>query len=271
MWYHNIDKRTGPAENRVWNSKGVQRYVQEGAGAPFFPGEGRAMVFVRCHRQTIVVAAYRNRPYREGATVRIGCLVLTLFLAVFSSSQSTQVLPERSSIKVTYPEYVYQDTSVASIRLVKFGNIDVIQHYDSTNFSWGKLKNGRFEKKDPVGYSGVWLERVAYLDAKEDKPKDALVQFSTLTVGGSTSNAGMFQVFEIDSGNHLRIKQQIRYDTRGAGRSHFNAKTGVLTVRSAREDPHCCPVEEEIATFKWDGSAFQLLQHRTVPIRPNDK
>ncbi len=190
-------------------------------------------------------------------------------------SQSEPASTEKSSIDTRLTNYTYKDTAFSSIRAVNFKNLSVFDCCDEHgNFdALGTLKNGRLSEKNKDGIRELWLDSVRYFDFKNGKPQKALALFFEFSAGGSSSEGGTFEVFEINTEHHLYIKQQIEFDSRGAGKSIFNSETGILTVRSIREDsgPHCCPTEKEIAKFQWNGSVFRLSKSHIVKISTQAK
>ena len=190
-------------------------------------------------------------------------------------SQSEPASTKKSSIDTRLINYTYKDTAFSSIRTVNFKNISFFDCCDEHGnfYAVGTLKDGRLSEKNKDGIRELWLDSVKYFDFKNGKPQKALVLSFEFSAGGSSDTYGSFEVFEINSEHHLSLKQEIEFASRGAGKSTFNSKTGILTVRSIREDsgPHCCPTEKEIATFQWDGSVFRLSKSHIVKINTQAK
>lgn len=89
------------------------------------------------------------------------------------------------------------------------------------------------------------------------------------SVGGSSSQEGIAQVFEL-SDSHLRVTQQIDWDLHFGGPwgkfDSFDEKTNKLVIRSAHYRPgdaHCCVSAIDIVTLRWNGSRFVQREIRT--------
>ena len=143
------------------------------------------------------------------------------------------------NVSLSYPG------AYSSIRKVNFRNLD-----------------GRYKKHDPDDHYSVKLNSVHYLGGSSpSKEQSALVLYSWIDGGGSSSQGEIAQVFTLLEG-HLRSVQKIGWDTHfqaGQPTHSFDERTNTLVIRSAHYipgDAHCCISAMDVVTFRWDGTRF---------------
>ena len=138
------------------------------------------------------------------------------------------------------------------------GRYSAIQKVDFRNLK--PMKNGRYRKSgDGVHYSEE-VDSIHYLGPPSGG-QAALVLYSWLSAGGSSSQGGVAEVFRTFNGA-LRSTQKITWDTHfqaGQPTVAFDTTTNTLMIRSAHYipgDAHCCVSAMDVVTFRWDGTAF---------------
>jgi hypothetical protein len=164
------------------------------------------------------------------------------------------------NVSVSYPG------SYSSIRKVDFRNFK-IPFFDEKPFS---LKNGHYKHDEPLGHWSIDLDSVYYLSTSpSSKGSSALVLYSWFGAGGSSSQGGIAEVFNVSVG-HLRSVQEINWDTHfeeaGQPTESFDPRTNTLVIRSAHYipgDAHCCVSAMDIVTFRWNGARFVQADLRT--------
>ena len=100
------------------------------------------------------------------------------------------------------------------------------------------------------------------LNSTAEKPTTDKTLSMATGCRGSCSEQGDLLVLELRSGR-LFETHQITYDLQATGAgARFSSETGVLVVKARAEDgsPHCCAEHLDVATLKWDGTAFRVLR-----------
>jgi hypothetical protein len=170
------------------------------------------------------------------------------------------------TVRVSTVEHWYGET-VNSIRQIDFRNLWYYVKFGTRGHSF-QLRNGEFKRESDFGGDEISLEHVYYFRLDKSEQERALVQIQCDSHGGSSGQAAVLQVFEVEL-EQLVMTQQLEYDlqARGTG-TEFNPKTGVLTVRARTNDgsAHCCPKSVDIVTLRWSGKAFEERSHRTIPV-----
>lgn len=113
------------------------------------------------------------------------------------------------------------------------------------------------------GYDWLRLDGVRFLG---ESSEFAIVPFSWVTAGGSTSDFGVVQVFTLREG-HPVVVQQILFNTRGCGASsQLSIRPLLLTIKGVHGWEHCCPKTLDVIKFRWTGGSFHLKSHHSVPL-----
>ncbi len=146
------------------------------------------------------------------------------------------------------------------------GRYSAIHKVDSRNLK--PMKNSRYRmNEDGIHYSEE-VDSVYYLDSTSPGGQAALVLYTWFSVGGSSSQGAVAQVFRTLNGT-LRSTQKITWDTHfqaGQPNVAFDTSTKTLVIRSAHYipgDSHCCVSAMDVVTFRWDGTAFVKADFQT--------
>ena len=150
------------------------------------------------------------------------------------------------------------------MRSVNFRDFTFFQNFGDDGKPAGSvsLSNAHYRHDEPDHLS-MDLESVYYLDRSRSLNEEfALLLFSWFAVGGTSSQGGIAQVFTLSNG-HLRVIQEMGWDTHfepGAQPTDsFDARTSTLLVRTAHEIPGdalCCISAMDVVRLKWDGTRF---------------
>lgn len=112
-------------------------------------------------------------------------------------------------------------------------------------------------------YDWLGLDWVRFVG---EESKFAIASLSWVTAGGSSSSAGVVQVFTLREGHQVVI-QQILFNTRGCGTSSELATHPLLlNIKGVHGWEHCCPKTLDVIKFRWAGGSIQVLSHRSVPL-----
>jgi hypothetical protein len=173
--------------------------------------------------------------------------------------------------EISFPRYQYQAT-VSSLQEVDFKSLTVFWFGKDGPRRNVKLVNGSYEKDDEYhGGEYITLDLLKFLDANEGDAKYAVIDIDWRSCGGSCSESGLAQVFNVQSG-HPTVVEQIRYERHapntGAG-IDATEKTLTLTGRSSEPSANCCPRSLDVMTFKWDGKGFTFADRQRVAVRDN--
>jgi hypothetical protein len=190
---------------------------------------------------------------------------LLAFVGSLALAQEAAVT--RTSYDISYPNYRYA-TRVSSIRDVDFENLTVFWRPGDKADRGAKLRNGVFKNRYKNGYEGVNLDLLRFLDQPGDKAQRAVVDLAWQDCGGSCTDVGLVQVFELRSG-FPTVVQEIEYDRHAPGTGvSFDSESKILTVtgRSADPSPNCCPKSVEVMRFEWVGNKFLLASSTSVPV-----
>ena len=171
--------------------------------------------------------------------------------------------PDGPSFHLRSYSYVYPN-SYRSMHDVDFENLKVALGNDENGKpSLVQLRNGGREVKFRIGgYDSIYLGGVHFLSSDEPGREYALTVYEEDSAGGSSSQWGIAQVFELAEGR-LRVTQMIDWDLHYGGPygplDEFDEKTNTLSFRSAHYQPgdgHCCVSSFDVVTYRWDGRAF---------------
>jgi len=171
--------------------------------------------------------------------------------------------PYGPSFQLRSYSYVYPKT-YRSIHDVDFENLKVAFGNDKSGRSkLTQLRNGGWEVRfRNGGYDSICLRGVHFLESAEPGREYALTVYAEVTAGGSSSEFGIAEVFEL-ADKRLRATQLIDWDLRYGGPGHplddFYEKANTLTIRAPHYRPgdyykHASAVD--IVTYHWDGRAF---------------
>jgi hypothetical protein len=144
-----------------------------------------------------------------------------------------------------------------------------------------QLKNGGWEIRFRNGaYDSICLRAVHSLRSADPGRQYALAVYEEDNAGGSSSQDGIAQVFEL-ADERLTVMEQIDWDLHYGGPygplDDFDEKANTFTVRSAHYQPgdgHCCVSWFDVVTYRWDGWGFNETSIQTEPSnygRPRHK
>jgi hypothetical protein len=186
---------------------------------------------------------------------RICCLLLWLWPPVLAAQLGSTF--HDVAVNYKYPG-TYRD-----IRQVDFRNLTAYYLERSSRPSDSfPLKNGKYVASSQSGEESVSLDSVHPL--KESGAEQyALVTYEWDSIGGSSGQNGIAQVFLL-SGGRLQIVQQIDWDWHYGGpytpfSKLFDDKAVMLTFPSAHYldgDAHCCVSAIDIVEMRWNGRRF---------------
>ncbi len=190
-------------------------------------------------------------------TVRI---LIPLWVAAIAGSVALAQVPVEAApnYQISYPNYQYGVTA-ASIGDIDFKNLTVVWHR-ADKLAWSaRLLNGTFEQKyEHGGGEEVTVDLVQSLVRPSETESHAIIDILWRRCGGSCSDHGLVQVFELRSG-HPTVVEQITYERHAPNTgASLDAGSGILTVtgRSSEPSPHCCAKSLDVMTFAWDGKKF---------------
>jgi hypothetical protein len=113
------------------------------------------------------------------------------------------------------------------------------------------------------GYDWLRLDWVRFVGKSSEF---AIISFSWVTAGGSTSDFGVVQVFTLRDGRPV-VVQQILFNTRGCGASsQLSIRPLLLTIKGVHGWEHCCPKALDVINLCWTGRSFHLKSHHSVPL-----
>ena len=196
--------------------------------------------------------------------------LLFLLEAAYALGQKSPV-PYAQDSDGRGPTFTSEDVSLSyrgsysSIRNVNFLNFRVFI-LDEAGKPAGSvlLKKGDYKCDEPFSHFSMDSDSIYFLSTSlSSKRSSALVLYQCSAAGGSSSQGTTAQVFTVSDG-HLRLVQEIRWDTHFQAdqpTNSFDASTNTLVIRSAHYipgDAHCCVSATDIVTFKWDG--IRLVQ-----------
>jgi hypothetical protein len=200
---------------------------------------------------------------------------IALLLALLSPALGQEVTDR--SWQVVHPNYRYPQ-AVASVRDVDFRNLafHFFGNRGQVVYS-ASLKNGLWRQKEAVPFDWVALTGLSYFDfsagpsplGEGGEPRFALAAYTWVSVGGSSTDTGVVQLYHVDR-TGLVVVQQIQFDAQSAGAgATFDPGSRTLTLRAAHygpRDARCCPSAQDVVTFRWTGRDFREAEVRTVPI-----
>ena len=208
--------------------------------------------------------------------MRFGIVVVFIHVLTFSvlatGQEQTSLVPYAPDSDGPGPTFTCENVSssfpghYSSIRKVDFRNLR-FPVLDAGGRPAGSVsfKNGRYKSNsDPDDHYSEELDSVYYLPGTSSSPSkggSALVLYSWLDGGGSSSQGGTAQLFTVSDG-HLQSLQKIGWDTHfqaGQPTDSFDPRTNTLVIRSAHYipgDAHCCVSAMDVITFRWDGNLF---------------
>jgi hypothetical protein len=121
------------------------------------------------------------------------------------------------------------------------------------------LRDGKCKIDLHPGETSAEVAGVHYPNSSESGRDYALVLYEEDDAGGSSSQWGFAQVFEL-ADRRLRVVQQLDWDLHYGGPygklDTFNEETDTLKIVSAHYQPgdaHCCVSAVDLVTFRWDG------------------
>ena len=191
--------------------------------------------------------------------------VVCILMACVSSAGAQSTFHD-ITVSYTYPG------TYRTIRQADFRNL-TLHKFDENGPDEGvQLTNGKFkaEFQNGVGES-VSIDSIYFLPPSPGtQAQYALVLSEWESVGGSSSQWGIAQVFEL-SGDRLSVVQQVDWDWHYGGpyepfKRLFETKTNTITFPSAHYlpgDAHCCVSAIDIVTMRWNGSRFLQTKIRT--------
>jgi hypothetical protein len=196
-------------------------------------------------------------------------LTLLWTTAIVGSLAAAQDPAEATpNYEISHPDYQY-DSSVASIADVDFKNITVFWHRSDKPEPSARLLKGTFARKyEHGGGEEVTLDFVKFINLQGETEPRAVIDILWRSCGGSCSESGLVQVFELRSGRPV-VVEQITYE-RHAPDTGAKLETGsrILTVtgRSSEPSPNCCPKSLDVMTFEWDGKEFIFKSSNRVAL-----
>lgn len=198
------------------------------------------------------------------------CVITLLWtIAIAGSLASAQDPVEATpNYKISYPNYQYGIT-VASIGNVDFKNLTVFWHRSDRPAPSARLLNGTFKQQyEHGGGEDVTVDLVKLLNLQGETEQRAVIDILWRSCGGSCSETGLVQVFELRSG-HPTVVEQITYErhTPNTG-AKLEAEPRILIVtgRSSEPSPNCCPKSLDLMSFEWDGKEFIFKSSNRVAL-----
>jgi hypothetical protein len=122
------------------------------------------------------------------------------------------------------------------------------------------LRNGEWQYRMANSYNKTEIRGIYYFKGLHEDTEHALLELQDIAVGGSSTDTGIFLVFEVRDGE-LYTTQQIEYDDHSLGTfARFFPEGGWLFIlgRTADSSPHCCPDSYTDVILEWDGKEFQV-------------
>lgn len=210
-----------------------------------------------------------------GHSLTFACALLAVLLLAPSLRAQTSPIPydqlSGPSFSLAPLSYAYPG-KYKSIHDVDFRNLTVTFWTDKNGErQLFHLRNGKC-KVDFVHdllHTSIELAGIHYLSSALTGREYALVLYEEDSVGGSSSQDGIAQVFEL-AGQRLRVAQQIDWDLHYGGPfgplDTFKERTKALSIRSSHYlpgDGHCCVSAVDVVTYRWDGTQFHQTALRT--------
>jgi len=206
--------------------------------------------------------------------MKIVRIPLVAFAVLFAAamSPSAAVAQERNAdlpnYEILFPNYQYQAT-VSSLQEVDFKNLTVFWFRKEGSPRSLKLTNGGYEKDDQYhGGEYITLDLMKFLAGNEQDARQAVIDIDWRSCGGSCSEFGLAQVFDLRSG-HPTVIEQIRYERHApnTGASmDLPSKVLTLTGRNAEPSANCCPRSLDVMSFKWSGKEFAFAERKRVAV-----
>lgn len=169
------------------------------------------------------------------------------------------------TVEISYPRFKFPDKG-CNVSVQHFRNSPAYFLEGNSVSKSVDLRKGRFESREAGNYESAKLSWVQQYAAEDQRI--AIVAYSWMWAGGSSSQSEVIQVLECDEGRFV-VLQQILNDAHSeqAG-AKYDALAGILTVRSVRygSGAHCCPEKLDVVTFKWTGKSFQRIRWKTIKM-----
>ena len=170
--------------------------------------------------------------------------------------------------QISYPNYQY-GVAAASIGDVDFKNLTVFWHRGDKPARSARLLNGTFEQKYEHGRGKeVTVDLVQSVVLPGETERRAVIDILWRSCGGSCSDYGLVQVFELRSG-HPTVIEQITYERHAPNTgAELDKGSRILTVtgRSSEPSANCCPKSLDVMTFEWDGKEFAFKSSKRVAL-----
>jgi len=200
---------------------------------------------------------------------RVWATVVLTSALTWSTYESWGQVDDSTSFYVTFPKYEYKQT-MGSIRELDLRNLHlkIFDERGDVELS-AALANGlydwirRTDAEKQCG-SSEWVSLVGahYFDFRGGEPQHALGSFYWVSTGGSSTDYGIVQVYDLKS-NRLEVAQQILYFAKGPGTAAtFDITSGTLTIRARLYD------RLDIIAFSWVDSHFTKKSLKTIPRPP---
>jgi hypothetical protein len=193
-----------------------------------------------------------------------------LWTAAIVGSLAAAQNPEEAkpNYEISHPSYQYGVT-VPSMGDVDFKNLTVFWYGRDEPMPSARLLNTTFQQKyESGGGEEITLDLLKFLSLQGEIDRRAVIDLLWRSCGGSCSENGLVQVYELRSG-HPTVVEQIRYERHAPGTGiKLEAGSRVLTVtgRSSEPSPNCCPKSLDVMTFGWDGKEFIFKGNKRVAL-----
>lgn len=191
-------------------------------------------------------------------------LGLFAICCIFVGALSTAFGQSDPNYEISFPKHQYA-IAVPSLMDLDFQNFTVFWYRNGKREPTAHLENGSFTRREPGDGEYVTLDLVKVLQGGQY----AVIDVSWRNCGGSCSESGLVQVFELQSG-HPTVVEQISYGRHAPGcGALFDAASRILTVtgRSSEPSANCCPKSLDVMTFEWDGKqlVFRASRRDALP------
>jgi len=197
----------------------------------------------------------------DRALVLLGGLAVAVSVA---SGQPSGTTPP--SYEISYPNYQYEIT-VPSLQDADFRNLTACWHRSDLRRSV-QLRNGTFQQNYDGGSDYVAVDLIRLFKPPGATEDRAVIDILWRSCGGSCSDNGLLQVFELRSG-HPTVVEQIRYGRHAPNTGAIlNTDSRILTItgRSSEPSPNCCPRSLDVMDFEWDGKEFHFKSSKRVAL-----
>jgi len=191
-------------------------------------------------------------------------LWILVFAAPLSVAQGEPL--ESPNYEILFPNYQY-DISASSIRNIDFKNLTVFWYRIDELRPSAELSGGSFQRRHEGGSDDITLDLVKFLDDPGDG-RHAVIDLLWRSCGGSCSDNGLVQVFELRSGRPT-VVEQIRYGRHAPETdASLDLKSKILTItgRSSEPSPNCCAKSLDVMNFEWDGQKFVFKGSNRVAL-----